>query len=156
MRYTACVAESVERFALPSHNNCMYVCTAAYSHLQRASCSTTGLCERSDKGITIKLSAPGLSARTRKHELRVALLHEMIHAWVFKNRYDLHDETKDALGEGGHGGLFREYKAWIEASTEPDRYRPQGGYRIPDTHDMQLPQQHAWKCGRCATVLVCS
>ena len=106
-----------------------------------------GTCERLAGGALIKLSKPLLTLRPAS-DLKMVLLHEMIHAYMF-----VHGIRDDDPTGGGHGSQFRSKMDEINNSKVPDHQRPVGGYKIGVYHimieEVRHYRQHHWKCQRC-------
>jgi SprT-like family len=107
--------------------------------------SCGGTCQSVPGGAIIKLSQPLLSLRPSK-DLKMVLLHEMIHAYCMVNKIRDRDPT-------GHGPPFQKIMNEINSSTVFDYFRPSGGYNISVYHTMvdevEYYRQHHWKCERC-------
>jgi hypothetical protein len=107
--------------------------------------SCGGTCQSVPGGAIIKLSQPLLTLRPAK-DIKMVLLHEMIHAYCMVKR--LRDSDP-----GGHGAPFQSLMNKINTSTVVDYQRPPGGYNITITHSMfdevNYYRQHHWRCERC-------
>lgn len=114
-----------------------------WSSSRMTSCG--GTCQRVPGGAVIKLSRPLLLLRPAT-DLKMVLLHEMIHAYCMVQRIQDDDP-------GGHGTAFKTIMQGINASTVPDLQRPLGGYKITVCHSMfaevDYYRKHQWKCARC-------
>ncbi|KAL4428844.1 hypothetical protein ABPG77_005282 [Micractinium sp. CCAP 211/92] len=140
--------------ALFVHYNSLYfqdklgACSVEWSSARMTLCG--GVCEfRPGGGCRIKLSEPLLKLRPAR-DLKMVLLHEMIHATMMLQ--GIRDDDP-----GGHGTIFKSIMARINASTLPDHQRPPGGYNITTTHSMfaevDFYRQHHWRCERCGNVI---
>ncbi|GIL77806.1 hypothetical protein Vretifemale_7299 [Volvox reticuliferus] len=100
-------------------------------------------------GCQIKLSEPLLKLRPVR-DLKMVLLHEMIHA------HNMTQRIRDP-DPGGHGPPFLELMNKINRSTVPDPQRPPDGYKITTTHSMHGEvdnyRTHWWECERCKKVI---
>jgi len=114
-----------------------------WSSKRMTSCG--GTCEKLTGGAKIKLSQPLLILRPSQ-DLKMVLLHEMIHAYCMVNQ--IHDPDPS-----GHGPPFIKIMNHINSSTVSDIFRPSSGYNITVTHSMfnevEYYRQHHWKCERC-------
>lgn len=114
-----------------------------WSSRRMTSCG--GTCQSVPGGAVIKLSQPLLTLRPAK-DIKMVLLHEMIHAYCMVKR--LRDSDP-----GGHGAPFQMLMNKINTSTVTDFQRPPGGYNITITHSMfhevNYYRQHHWRCERC-------
>lgn len=114
-----------------------------WSSRRMTSCG--GTCQSVPGGAIIKLSQPLLTLRPAK-DIKMVLLHEMIHAYCMVKR--LRDSDP-----GGHGAPFQLLMNKINTSTVVDYQRPLGGYNITITHSMfdevNYYRQHHWRCERC-------
>ncbi|EFN55909.1 hypothetical protein CHLNCDRAFT_52181 [Chlorella variabilis] len=140
--------------ALFVHYNSLYfeeklgACSVEWSSARMTLCG--GVCEfRKGGGCRIKLSEPLLKLRPSR-DLKLVLLHEMIHACMMLQGIRDNDP-------GGHGDVFKSIMSRINASSLPDHQRPAGGYNITVTHSMFAEvdhyRQHHWRCERCGNVV---
>ncbi|KAG2500199.1 hypothetical protein HYH03_001779 [Edaphochlamys debaryana] len=109
-----------------------------------------GVCKYSPLGgCEIRLSEPILKFRPVR-DLKMVLLHEMIHAYNFTCKIRDPDP-------GGHGPPFQELMRRINTSTVLDPQRPRGGYQITTTHSMHAEvmqyRVHWWECDRCKHII---
>jgi len=106
-----------------------------------------GVCAHSALGGTeIRLSQQLLSLRPMA-ELKDTLLHEMIHAELFR--------TGEWRRDGDHGPRFRAHMHRINGDKGEDPARPfPRGYRLSVYHELHaevdLYLVHHWRCKRCA------
>ena len=114
-----------------------------WSSKRMTSCG--GTCQRVPGGAIIKLSLPLLSLRPSR-DLKMVLLHEMIHAHCMVEGIRDPDPS-------GHGPPFQTIMHQINNATCQDLQRPAGGYNISVYHTMidevNFYRQHQWKCERC-------
>lgn len=114
-----------------------------WSSKRMTSCG--GTCQRMPGGAIIKLSQPLLILRPSR-DLKMVLLHEMIHAYCMVNQIQDPDPS-------GHGAPFQKFMNGINSSTVSDIFRPSSGYNITVYHTMfnevEYYRQHHWKCERC-------
>ncbi|KAF7054885.1 hypothetical protein CFC21_062480 [Triticum aestivum] len=73
-------------------------------------------------------------------DLKNALLHEMIHAYVC-----IKDNNTD---HSNHGANFQKLMNTINSSSVPDRHRPLGGYNIIKLHDIRK-KCYQYECDGC-------
>ena len=114
-----------------------------WSSKRMTSCG--GTTQKVPGGAKIKLSQPLLILRPSE-DLKMVLLHEMIHA------HCMVEGVRDA-DPGGHGAPFQSIMHQINSSTVADPERPHGGYNITVYHTMTAEvdyyKQHHWRCERC-------
>lgn len=107
--------------------------------------SCGGTCQKVPGGAIIKLSQPLLTLRPSR-DLKMVLLHEMIHAHCMVERIRDPDP-------GGHGPPFQSIMKKINIATCLDPQRPPGGYNVTVYHTMHdevnFYRQHHWRCERC-------
>ena len=116
-----------------------------WSSKRMTSCG--GTCQSVPGGAIIKLSQPLLILRPSR-DLKMVLLHEMIHAYCMVHKIRDPDPS-------GHGPPFQSIMNKINSSTVFDFHRPSNGYNISVYHTMfnevEYYRQHHWKCERCGS-----
>ncbi|XP_038986096.1 DNA-dependent metalloprotease SPRTN-like isoform X2 [Phoenix dactylifera] len=134
----------VDIYSLFCHYNSLYFdealgpCVVSWTDSQLNNC--TGSClYYSDGSCEILLNELLLKSRPTA-DLKNALLHEMIHAFLWiKNKKNEHSV---------HGPSFREMMDSINASSMTDHQRPSGGYNITIYHEFQ-EEADSCRAGNC-------